>query len=207
MESSDHPAEETVRQPAYVLDDVMPPDLRELADQLLERYYRVEYVDEGVLLIMNPPGPAHRAIVRLIVESILMAVATRATAVRWAIDSENFQWELPDQAGQFYVPHIVVRHPDARTPEDERAAIALIVEITSPGSTNTVYNDRVTKPRQYAKAEVPLYLLVDRERTTWMLHGLGSTPGYQLLAAGKFGENIPLPPPFGFSVPTAEWPA
>jgi Uma2 family endonuclease len=207
MDSSDHPAEETVSQPAYALDDdVTPPDLRELADQLLERYYRVEYVDEGVL-IMNPPGPKHRAIVRLISRAIDRAYVRGSTPVEWAIDSENFRWELPDRSEQFYVPDIVVSHPGARTPEEERAAIALIVEITSPTSTNTAYNDRVTKPRQYAKAGVPLYLLVDHGRTTWMLHGLGSQPGYQLLAAGKYGENIPLPPPFGFSIPTAEWPA
>lgn len=28
-----------------------------------------------------------------------------------------------------------------------------------------------------------------------------------LLAAGKYGESIPLPAPFGFSLPTDEWPA
>ena len=38
-------------------------DLRALADRLLETR-RVEYVDEGVLLIMNPPAFEHREIVR-----------------------------------------------------------------------------------------------------------------------------------------------
>jgi Uma2 family endonuclease len=206
MESTDHPAEEPVRQPVPVHDDLTPPDLRKLADQLLETR-RVEYVDEGVLLLMNPPAFQHRAIVRLIVEAILTAVSTRTTPVRWAIDSENFQWELPDQSERFYVPDIVVTRPGARTPAEERAAIELIAEVTSPASADTVYNDRVIKPVQYARAGVPLYLLVDHERTAWTLHGLGSKAGYQVLAAGKYGENIPLPAPFGFSVPTSEWPS
>jgi len=42
--------------PALVLDDVTPLDLRKLADRLLEAT-RVEYVDDGVLLVMDPPPP------------------------------------------------------------------------------------------------------------------------------------------------------
>ena len=96
--------------------------------------------------------------------------------------------------------------PGARTPEEECAAIVLIAEVTSPASADTVYNDRVVKPAQYAKADVPLYLLADQERTAWTLFGLGDKPGYQALAAGKFGESVPLPAPLGFSIPTTEWP-
>ena len=42
---------------ALVLDDVTPLDLRKLADRFLEAT-RVEYVDDGVLLIMNPLPPS-----------------------------------------------------------------------------------------------------------------------------------------------------
>ncbi len=43
--------------PAISLDDAGYQNLRAVADRLLETT-RVEYVDEGVLLIMNPPGRA-----------------------------------------------------------------------------------------------------------------------------------------------------
>ena len=180
-------------------------NLRQLADRLLETT-RVEYVDDGVLLVMNPPAPGHRAIVRLLSRAIDRAFVRGGTPVEWTIDSENFQWELPGQSERFYVPDIVVSHPGARTPEEERAATVLIAEVTSPASADTVYNDRVVKPAQYAKAGVPLYLLVDQERTAWTLFSLGEEPGYQVLAAGKFGESVPLPAPLGFSIPTTEWP-
>jgi Uma2 family endonuclease len=205
MDSGDHPSEEAMSEPALVLDDVTPLDLRKLADRLLEAT-RVEYVDDGVLLIMNPPAFEHRAIVRLIARAIDRAYVRGDTPEEWTIDSENFQWDLPDQSGRFYVPDIAVSHPGAATLAQERAAIALIVEVTSPASADTVYNDRVVKPRQYAKAGIPLYLLVDQERTAWTLHGLGDKPGYDVLAAGKFGESVPLPAPFGFSIPSTEWP-
>ncbi len=43
---------------AVQLGDDYPTDLRRLADRLLEAT-RVEYVDEGVLLVMNPLGIEH----------------------------------------------------------------------------------------------------------------------------------------------------
>jgi hypothetical protein len=54
---------------------------------------------------------------------------------------------------------------------------------------------------------VPLYLLVDQERRTWTLHALAEGwQRYQVAADGRFGEPVPLPAPFGFSLPTAGWP-
>ena len=189
---------------AVQLDEVRETDLRRLADQMLETR-KVEYVDEGVLLVMNPPGPGHRRIVRRIVTSINRAYQT-LTSIDWAVDTD-FQWDLPDGSGRFYIPDAVVIHPDARTLEEERAAIALVVEVTSPTSPDTVLNDRATKPKEYAKAGVPLYLLVDQERREWTLFGLAEGwQRYQVAADGKYGEQIPLPAPFGFAVETGDWP-
>jgi Uma2 family endonuclease len=54
-------------EPAISLDDVGYQNLRAVADRLLETT-RVEYVDEGVLLIMNPPGIGYRRIARAVVD-------------------------------------------------------------------------------------------------------------------------------------------
>ena len=123
-------------QPAVSLGDIGYQDLRIVADRLLETT-RVEYVDKGVLLVMNPPGIEHRRIVRAI----------------------------------------------------------------------TVLNDRTTKPVQYAKAGVPLYLLVDQELGHWTLFGLAEGwQRYQMAADGAYGEEINLPAPLNFSLTTAGWP-
>ena len=115
-------------QPAVSLGDIGYQDLRIVADRLLETT-RVEYVDKGVLLVMNPPGIEHRRIVRAI----------------------------------------------------------------------TVLNDRTTKPVQYAKAGVPLYLLVDQELGRWTLFGLAEGwQRYQIAADGAYGEEINLPAPLQF---------
>lgn len=189
---------------AVQLDEVRETDLRRLADQLLETR-KVEYVDEGVLLVMNPPGPGHRRIVRRIVTTINRAYQT-LTPIDWAVDTD-FQWDLPGGSGRFYIPDAVVIHPDAQTPEEERAGIALVVEVTSPTSPDTVLNDRATKPKEYAKAGIPLYLLVDQEFARWTLHALAEGwQRYQVAAAGKYGEAVPLPAPFGFEIGTTDWP-
>lgn len=191
---------------AVQLGELRETDLRRLADQMLETR-KVEYVDEGVLLVMNPSGFEHRLIVESVVDSLKKAYYTSITEVRWRAHSENFQWDLPDGSNRFYIPDLVVVHPDARTREEERAAIALVIEVTSPTSPDTVLNDRVTKPKEYAKAGVPLYLLVDQERGDWTLFGLAEGwQRYQVAADGKYGQQIPLPAPFGFAVETSDWP-
>jgi len=190
---------------ALQLDDFNNQDLRDVADRLLETT-RVEYVDEGSLLIMNPPGIEHRRIVRSIVQTVILAYHTGQATVEWAVD-ENFQWEFADGSRRFFIPDIVLIHPDAVTAEEERASIALTVEVTSPPSRDAVFNDRTVKPVQYAKGGVPLYLLVDQELGKWILHGLAKGwQRYQVMAEGAYGEEIPLPEPLGFAIPTSDWP-
>jgi Uma2 family endonuclease len=192
-------------EPAVSLDAAGYQNLRAVADRLLETT-RVEYVDEGVLLVMNPPGIERRRIVRAIVDDAKRAFYTGTITVNWAAD-ENYQWDLPDGSGRFYVPDLVLIHPDATTAEEERAAIALVVEVTSPNSPDTVLNDRTTKPVQYAKAGVPLYLLVDQELSRWTLFGLAQGwQRYQVAADGAYGEEIHLPAPLSFSLTATTWP-
>jgi Uma2 family endonuclease len=192
-------------EPALPFDDAGHQDLRAIADRLLETS-RVEYVDEGVLLVMNPPGIQHRRIVRAIVDDAKRAFYTGLVSVNWSTD-ENYQWDLPDGSGRFYVPDLVFIDPEAATAEEERAAIACVVEVTSPKSPDTVLNDRSTKPVQYAKAGVPFYLLVDQELGRWTLFGLADGwQRYQVAADGAYSEEIKLPAPLGFTLATSDWP-
>lgn len=181
-------------------------DLRSYADQLLETT-RVEYVDEGVLLVMTPPGYEHGMIVRSIVRTITLAFHMAMTATDWVTRAGDFQWNLPDGSGRFYIPDVVATDPEAKDNAEQQEHIELVVEVTSPKSPDTVLNDRETKPKEYAKAGVPLYLLVDQELGTWTLYALAEGwRRYQIAADGRYGEDVPLPAPMGFSIPTGDWP-
>ncbi|HEX6468952.1 MAG TPA: Uma2 family endonuclease [Streptosporangiaceae bacterium] len=181
-------------------------DLRGLADELLETR-RVEYVDEEVLLVMAPPGFEHGMIIRSIFRAITLAFHTALTSIDWVVRVGDFQWEFLDGTRRFYVPDMVVTRPEARNNDEQRKQIALIVEVTSPKSPDTVLNDREIKPKEYAKAGIPLYLLVDQEKANWVLYALAEgRQRYQIAADGRYGDDVPLPEPFGFAISTNDWP-
>ncbi|MGW0473898.1 Uma2 family endonuclease [Streptomyces coeruleorubidus] len=80
------------------------------------------------------------------------------------------------------------------------------VEITSKA---TAHHDRTAKAMGYAEAGVPLYFLVDASAPggpTVMLYGEPKEGVYRLRRAGKFGERITLPEPFGLEPDTSEFP-
>jgi hypothetical protein len=68
-------------------------------------------------------------------------------------------------------------------------------------------NDRTVKPVEYARSGVPLYLFVDQELGGWTLHGLAEGwQRYQIACEGAYGQDITLPEPLGFTIPTSDWP-
>ena len=181
-------------------------DLRDIADRLLESE-RVEYVHEGELIFVPPAGFPHLAIVQFLVKRFTTAFLTGEAKVEWEAHSEHLQWEYRDGSKCFFIPDLAVAYPGATYRHQLQDNVALIVEVTSPDSTETVVNDFGIKPRLYARNGVPLYLLVDQDRSEWILHSLiKDEPRYEVLSIGAYGKQIVLPEPFGFSIETAEWP-
>ncbi|KOU55852.1 hypothetical protein ADK57_43200 [Streptomyces sp. MMG1533] len=80
--------------------------------------------------------------------------------------------------------------------------VLMTVEITSYDS-DTHDRDRVEKPRGYAEAGVPVYLLIDREHASVVVH---SNPdpeiGYRDVHTVKIGETVTLPDPVGITLDT-----
>jgi Uma2 family endonuclease len=184
-------------------------DLRDIADELLTRQ-RVEYVHEGQLTFTAPPGFAHLAITDRLIEGFVLAGHTGASPVQWRLAVGSFPWDVPDGSRRFFIPDLAVARPGADSAAGFRERIALIAEITSPEHPDTVEHDRETKPREYARAGVPLYLLVDQELGTWTLHELiEGWPRYRPADEGAYGPDgrgVKLPLPFGFTLDTTQWP-
>jgi Uma2 family endonuclease len=120
----------------------------------------------------------------------------------------DFQFDLVDDPQKFFVPDLAIAHPGSTNDREFRENLAMVVEVTSPASPQTVRNDHGVKPKQYAKAGIGCYLLVDQEPGTRTLFVLdGDWPGCQVHGSGRYGTPIELPEPFGFTIPTDEWPA
>lgn len=79
--------------------------------------------------------------------------------------------------------------------------VAMVVEVTS----TKPHNDRVGKRRAYARAGIPLYLLVDREKSTVTLFSEPKDGDYPAHQTVPFGKSLPLPAPFSFDLDTADF--
>ncbi|MFJ3797829.1 Uma2 family endonuclease [Streptomyces sp. NPDC090088] len=79
----------------------------------------------------------------------------------------------------------------------------MVVQVTSYDS-DTDRRDRHEKPTAYGQAGIPLYVLIDRDSCTVMVH---SNPdrrvgGYRDIRTSKFGETVALPDPMGIELDT-----
>ncbi|MGI5167715.1 Uma2 family endonuclease [Spirillospora sp. CA-253888] len=126
--------------------------------------------------------------------------------------------------GDGYVPDLIVLDA-AMLVEAEDAdvqgfvpdQIEMAVEVTSPGnagddrrpSAHRGQEQRPTKWTGYARAEIPYYLLVDRDpkvaSTTLYSIPDQATGAYLHKETWAFGETVLLPEPFGIEIDTSRW--
>ncbi|MFE2559838.1 Uma2 family endonuclease [Streptomyces sp. NPDC059352] len=78
--------------------------------------------------------------------------------------------------------------------------VLLVAEVTS---STTASRDRVQKIRAYARAGIPLYLLIDREADEAVVCSDPSGDDYAHKSVHKLGKLVPLPAPLGFTLDTA----
>ncbi|WP_420034422.1 Uma2 family endonuclease [Streptomyces sp. cg28] len=82
------------------------------------------------------------------------------------------------------------------------APVLMVVEVTSD---STAGNDRVKKIRGYARAGIPVYLLIDREAGQVTVCASPEGDDYATKSSYKTGLTVPLPAPLGFDLDTAEF--
>ncbi|SOR82227.1 hypothetical protein SCNRRL3882_5678 [Streptomyces chartreusis NRRL 3882] len=78
--------------------------------------------------------------------------------------------------------------------------VAMVVEVTS----TKPQADREAKRRCYARAGIPLYLLVDRDAAQVTVFSEPKDDDYREHCARPFGKPIALPEPFAFELDTAD---
>ncbi|MGI5469694.1 Uma2 family endonuclease [Streptomyces sp. CA-132043] len=79
--------------------------------------------------------------------------------------------------------------------------VAMVIEVTSSKPNK----DRGPKRRGYARAGIPLYLLVDRDKSTVTLFSEPNDGDYGGIQAVSFGKPLPLPTPFSFDLETSDF--
>ncbi|MFE6175377.1 Uma2 family endonuclease [Streptomyces sp. NPDC056464] len=82
--------------------------------------------------------------------------------------------------------------------------VLMAVEITSYDS-DTHNRDRVEKPRAYAEAGIPVYLLIDRDELSVLMHSDPDLEGvYRDIHVVRLGGKVALPDPVGIELDTEE---
>jgi Uma2 family endonuclease len=200
----------------------MPYDLwvrGELDDHLHlpDRYFTVEIIG-GEIIVSPAPALEHGGIISDIVEVVVKADLMDPTA----------SWRCLQGAGMDlvgiqdgYVPDILLLDTEVYAAARKAKVrylvpdqIELVIEVISPSSADhdrapTHKRAKSTKWNGYARAEIPYYLLVDRDpkvaRTTLFSIPDQSTGAYLHHESWAFGETVRLPEPFGLGVPTDGW--
>ncbi|MFF2778714.1 Uma2 family endonuclease [Streptomyces sp. NPDC058052] len=160
--------------------------------------WRVELIDGEIYVVPPAKGP-HEKIVTELVEQVIARRTDKELR-----NSTGIGLHLPGGNGTLRViPDLVVAPRDSfDAPREWHAPdpVLLVAEVASP---STASRDRVLKIRAYARAGIPVYLLIDREADEVVVCSEPVGDDYTHKSLHKLGAEVPLPAPLGFSLDTA----
>lgn len=176
--------------------------IREAFDALPEEI-RAEIVDGDIIVSPLQLNVHQRVIMYL--NSLLVPIVN---ALELWVDMSGGVILEPDW--NEYRPDLQVA-PKAAWPREGNTGpalseVKLVVEVTSPDKRDLI-RDRKTKYAAYARAGIPLYLMVDRYDGGGFTILYSNPSGEEYLDAHKvpFGEKLRLPEPFEVEIDTAEF--
>ncbi|UWM50543.1 Uma2 family endonuclease [Streptomyces carpaticus] len=161
--------------------------------------WRVELI-EGNIYTVPPANGDHEEIVSELLEQ-LAGRKDKALRMRTGVGLR-----IPGNApADRVVPDLVVA-PRGVFKNSEQyhdpAPVLLVCEVTSP---STADKDRGRKLGSYARAGIPSFLLIDREKSLVTLFSRPRNGRYLDTVSKALGEPLPLPEPFGFTLDTSEF--
>lgn len=163
-------------------------------------------IDEGKIALVPPPHAHHNGIVAAVQRRLYTCLPE---------ELEIYQTLGVHIAclDRLYVPDLVVMPteliaavPPGRSQPVDASEALLVAEVTSRDNAR---DDRTKKYRAYARAQVPMYLLIDRYDTRGPMATLFTEPqdgAYEQSEPVPFGKPLTLPEPFGVTIDTSVFP-
>jgi Uma2 family endonuclease len=152
---------------------------------------------EGTLLVNPPAAVPHQAVSRRLANLLELACTAELIVV------EAVGVRLPDNT--VFIPDVLVVARDVgladRSGILDSAAVALAVEIVSPGSRTT---DRLTKPAVYARAGIPSFWRVELEDGPGVIAYRLEQGRYVVEGTARPGERLVVVKPFPVSIDPAD---
>ncbi|WP_329118090.1 Uma2 family endonuclease [Streptomyces sp. NBC_01353] len=172
----------------------------ELFSAVAPKGWHVELI-EGEIYVVSPANGEHEAIVTEVVEQVIARRADKSLR-----NFTGIGLYVPGASGTGQViPDLVIAPKgsfDYQQEWHDPAPVLLVAEVTS---ASTASRDRVQKIRGYARAGIPLYLLIDREAGEAVVCSEAQGDDYAHKYAHKLGASIRLPYPLGFELDTSEF--
>ncbi|MWA01875.1 Uma2 family endonuclease [Actinomadura sp. LD22] len=164
--------------------------------------FRAELID-GEIIVTPPPGGRHERNIGRFARQVarrssadLDFAANRGLVVPAAAQGPDSH-VIPD--GTFALAEVDAFDDEESWSRPDR--VCLVLEVTSSHPER----DRVNKRRAYARAGIPLYLLVDRGEQRATLFSEPDERDYGQTNSVPFGKGLALPEPFGFELDTSEF--
>ncbi|MFI5806523.1 Uma2 family endonuclease [Streptomyces sp. NPDC051561] len=164
------------------------------------RGWRVELI-EGDIHVTPPANGEHEEMVSGVAEQVILRREDRVLRPYTGI---GLNVPGASKTGKV-VPDLVVAPKGSFDDELEfhdPAPVLLVAEVTSSA---TAGNDRVKKLRGYARAGIPVYLLIDREAGKALLCTEPAGDGFVNKVPYSMPGKVPLPEPLGFDLDTSEF--
>ncbi|MGW8765299.1 Uma2 family endonuclease [Streptomyces sp. NPDC055815] len=167
----------------------------ELFSALAPKGWRVELI-EGEIYVVPPANGEHEEIVSELngqVRDHDKGVG-RYTGIGLSLPGATDEVRV--------IPDLVIAPKGSFDDQQEWHAsdpVLLVAEVTS---SSTARRDRVQKIRVYARAGIPLYLLIDREAGEAVVCSEPAGDDFTHKSIHKLGAVVPLPHPLGFDLDT-----
>ncbi|TJZ42247.1 Uma2 family endonuclease [Streptomyces piniterrae] len=164
--------------------------------------FRAELI-EGDIVVTPPTDGDHEEYLAAMNEQV---VSASATAMRWYGGKGLKLPGLEPNPADHVIPDATIAPRALRlfrgaSPWMASDGVAMVIEVTSTRPRN----DRVAKRHGYARAGIPLYLLVDRDKSTVTLFSEPKDGDYRESHSTPFGKPVPLPAPFSFDLETSDF--
>ncbi|WP_406066681.1 Uma2 family endonuclease [Streptomyces sp. NBC_01077] len=172
----------------------------ELFSALAPKGWRVELI-EGEIYVVPPANGEHEKIVTELVEQVIARRVDKELR-----NSTGIGLYLPGTNGTVRViPDLVIAPRDSFDDQQEWHAPDPVLLVAEVSSSSTASRDRVQKIRAYARAGIPVYLMIDREAGEAVVCSGPTTDDYSHKSIHKLGTQVPLPSPLGFQLDTSEF--
>ncbi|MFI6799034.1 Uma2 family endonuclease [Streptosporangium canum] len=167
--------------------------------ELVDRFekHRIEIIDSRIVVRELPTLTHARIIYRLLLQLISAATEQGLELLQEAKIFLNAQADR-------YEPDLIAVPTKARQWDPNHVyadSTFLVVEVVSPSSID---DDHVVKPRNCARAGVPLYLVIDALDNKVRLLSRPSKDGYTHEVSVKLGDPFDLPAPWNLTVDTGK---